>query len=315
MSEKRILQLALVVALMIWAISALPSFACEPDSDTAGKDLKCRNPLPRTPQPTILPVASPTPSPTASPTPQPTATPTATPTAQPTAPPTARPTQSTSVGPNTIAALGNPPSAINPVLISAADYLNNPACFLPTDASATNALGIVERCPPPFLPPRVAPPRPTVAPSPSPTRANANQPKGDSPFTAREMTGEWQTLAGNSQLWYRINNENNFYLNVWMDTYARPGIGFAVFSPEQAQNLNAVTPPKGRGAQQVSDRTHDLWWNGAQAPGIWHVLVTNTTPDPLQYRIGYKPATEERNCRSYWEYLPTGAYVYWTACR
>jgi len=222
--------------------------------------------------------------------------------------------------PVAIASAGNP--VINGAVVSSgsADHTSNLSCFLPDGTVATNALGISETCPPPFLPPRAV--KPVVAPTSAPTPALAatvpitkTQPKGDSPYTARTMTGEWETIDAKASVWYRIDNKSNFYLDVWMDTYGRPGVMFSVFSPEQQNNLSAATAPKGRSAAIKTDPTHDWWWKGAQAVCIWHVLVTNTTAMPMQYRVGNKQSTEERNCRSYWEYLPSGAYVYWTACR
>ena len=141
------------------------------------------------------------------------------------------------------------------------------------------------------------------------------QPRGDLPAMVREMTGNWETIPPGGQVWYRVNNENNPYLDIWMDTYGRPGVTFAVYSTEQMNAWIPATPPKGRSAENRSDPSHDWCWKGAQAMRIWHVLVTNTTTTLMQYRIDYKQSTEQRNCRSYWEYLPTGAYVYWTACR
>jgi hypothetical protein len=115
-------------------------------------------------------------------------------------------------------------------------------------------------------------------------------------------------------VWYRINNENNFYLDIWMDTYGRPGVVFNVYSPEQTNHLSISTAPKGRSGP-AKESGHDWAWRGAQATGIWHALVLNTTSTPMQYRIHYKQTTEDRVCKSYWEWLPTGQYVYWTACR
>ncbi|MCI0477819.1 MAG: hypothetical protein L0Y55_16375 [Anaerolineales bacterium] len=208
-------------------------------------------------------------------------------------------------------------SAGNPV-IGPVDYSASPMCFLPDGSLATNALGIGEDCPPPFLPPRaVKTPAPAIAATASVTATVVAKatPKGDSPHSARTMNGEWETIPSGGQVWYRINNENNFYLDLWMDTYGRPGVVFSVYSPEQINNLSVNTAPKGRSSTAKSDPSHDWWWKGAQANGIWHVLVLNTTSTPMQYRIHYKQNTEDRVCKSYWEWLSTGQYVYWTACR
>lgn len=218
-----------------------------------------------------------------------------------------------------IASAGNPVINSSANISSTIDYSSNPSCFLPDGSGMTNALGIGEACPPPFLPPRAvktATPITTTATAPLTSTVTAKtQPKGDSPYTARTMTGDWETIDPKASIWYRIDNENNFFLDVWMDTYGQPGVTFAVYSPDQINNLSATTVPKGRSAAIKSDPSHDWWWNGAQAVGIWHVLVTSSASTPMKYRIGYKQSTEQRNCHSYWEYLPSGLYVYWTACR
>ena len=280
MRIKYILPVAIFFALGILGLNALPVWACEPDGENLAnglKDPRCR---------LILPANR------------------------------AQAPRAVGGGPVLVASAGSPATNGSVVNSSSPDYSTNPGCFLPDGSNVTNALGISEACPPPFLPPRVVKTA-TLIPTPITSTAviSKTQPKGDSPYTAREMTGNWETLAPQASVWYRVNNENNFYLDVWMDTYGRPGVTFAVYSPEQMNNLSAATVPKGRSAAIKTDTTHDWWWKGAQAIGIWHVLVTNTTATPMQYRINYKPSTEERQCRSYWEYLPSGLYVYWTACR
>ncbi len=196
------------------------------------------------------------------------------------------------------------------VVLGATDYTTSPNCFLPDGSSMTSVTGIGEGCPPPFLPPR-ATPQPT-RPTTTLTPVAKATPKGDSPFSARVMTGEWETIPAGGQVWYRIDNQNNFFLDIWMDTYGKPGVVFSVYSPEQTNNLSASTVPKGRSAP--SKEGHDWGWKGAQATGIWHVLVMNTTNAPMAYRIDYRQTSQDRVCRSYWEWINRDL-VYWTACR
>lgn len=193
--------------------------------------------------------------------------------------------------------------------IGVMDYLTNPACFLPDGFDAVSPLGLKEGCPLPFLPTRIVVKTPVAKATPT-VKAT---PRGDSPYSARTMTGEWETIPPGGQVWYRIDNGNNFFLDIWMDTYGKPGVVFSVYSPEQANDLSVSTPPKGRSAP--SKEGHDWGWKGSQARGVWHVLVINTTNTPMQYRIDYKQSSIERDCRGYWEWLPTGEYVYWIACR
>jgi hypothetical protein len=228
-----------------------------------------------------------------------------------TQPPFTIPAPSVTVTLTKVASANNPSQ-----IVAVSDYMQNPSCFLPDGLGPTNPLGIAERCPPPFLPPRAVAVKlvPTATPTPNAT-PKTTQAKGDAPFSAREMSGEWETIGANQSIWYKVNNQNNFYLDVWLDAYGRTGIGFLAFSPEQANDLSATTSPKGRGAPSKADPSHDLMWRGAQASGTWYFLVTNTTNDAIKYKIGNKQASEDRNCRSYWEYLSTGQYVFWTACR
>jgi hypothetical protein len=282
MQIRKISLLAIVLGLGLFLINVSLAAACDPEGDNFAngtKDPRCRLVLPaiRAQQPARAPSA-----------------------------------------PVAIASAGN--LAINSAGIGsgASDYTSNLGCFLPDGANTTNALGIGEACPLPFLPPRAV--KAVVTPIPAPalavtTTITRTQLKGDTPHTARTMTGEWETIDPRANIWYQIDNKNNFYLDIWMDTYGKPGVTFSVYSPEQSNNLSAATSPKGRNSTVKSDPTHDWWWRGAQATGIWHVMVTNITATPMQYRIGNKQSTEDRNCRSYWEFLPTGQYVLWTACR
>jgi hypothetical protein len=277
---KTLFRIAIFFALGFVWLNALPVWACEPDGENLAnslKDPRCR---------LVLPANR----------------------AQ-------QPARALAGGPVMVASAGSSLPNGGTTDPSSADYSTNLGCFLPDGSSATNALGISETCPPPFLPPRATRVPNSVPTLTASTVITKTQPKGDSPYAARTMTGEWETIGPGQQIWYRVNNENNFYLDVWMDTYGRPGVSFAVYSPAQMNNLTAATAPKGRSAAIKTDTTHDWWWKGAQAMGIWHVLVTNTSTTPMQYRIDYKQSTEERNCWSYWEAIGSNPHVYWTACR
>jgi hypothetical protein len=189
-------------------------------------------------------------------------------------------------------------------------------CLLPEGEGATNALGVADACA--WAPVQIRAVK--VVPTPIPTvKANVpaaplSQPKGDSPGAAMEMSDTWRTLEPGAMHWYRVDNGNNFYLNVWLDAYGKSGITFAMYSPDQRNVLSVDTPPKGRGAPIKNDPSHDLFWAGSQAAGVWYALVRNYNSVPVQYRINYRQATEDRICRSYWEWIGS-SYVYWTACR
>ncbi len=188
-------------------------------------------------------------------------------------------------------------------------------CLLPEGESSMNALGVASQCtwtPVQLRAVKVLPTPPTVkANVPTPARV---QPKGDSPFSAMTMTDQWQTIEAGARQWYKIDNGNNFYLDVWLDAYGRGNLTLAMYAPEQTNHLSPDLPPKGRGGPVKNEPTHDLYWSGAYATGTWYALVTNYNTVPVQYRIGTKQSSTDRNCVSYWEFLPTGQYVLWTDC-
>jgi hypothetical protein len=139
---------------------------------------------------------------------------------------------------------------------------------------------------------------------------------GTYPADGMEPTDTWQTIAPNSSLWFKIGGGiNPQHFDVWLDTHNQDGVNFAVYSPEQYQDISTGVPPKGRGSANKSDLRHDLWWIG-QSPvgGTWYILLTNKTPMAVAYKLGYnRVETPRKKCDSYWEPLG-GSDVYWTAC-
>jgi len=140
---------------------------------------------------------------------------------------------------------------------------------------------------------------------------------GDSPFAAIDITGNWDKIGPNKQQWFKTGVETSFPLRgiIALDAYGKSGINFAVFSPEQAGDLNVATTPKGRGAFNKAIPTHDLIWDGGSPKaGIWYVLLTNSNPVPVDYKfISTFSATDHKSCFQYWEYIGT-AYILWTEC-
>lgn len=187
------------------------------------------------------------------------------------------------------------------------------ACLLPVGDAVSNALGISNLCSVVPVQVRVVKAVPTPAPTVKAVAVAPPLPKGDSPATARPINGDLHTLDAGGVAWYKIDNGNNFFLDVWLDASGRGGITFAVFAPEQINGLSVDTQPKGRGAAAKND-PRDLIWKGSYAMGVWHVLVRNHNPAPVQFKLGTMQSTTDRKCVSYWEWLPTGAYVLWTDC-
>ncbi len=185
-------------------------------------------------------------------------------------------------------------------------------CLLPEGNASTNALGIVDKCP--WLPLDIhiakVVPTPALPLKPTPTPI----PKGDAPESSRIADGNWYNIGPGEKIWHVMDNGNNFYLNVWLDANGSEGIAFGMYAPSQRNGLSVNTQPKGRGAPVRTDKTHDQFWAGSQATGVWYTLVTNYSNAPMQYRIGFQQATEDRNCKSYWEWIGADL-VYWTACR
>lgn len=143
---------------------------------------------------------------------------------------------------------------------------------------------------------------------------------GDSPYAAIDITGNWEKIGPRSQLWFKTGVETSYPLRgvIALDAYGKSGIGFAVFSPEQASDLNVLTTPKGRGASNKSIPTHDLIWDGGSPKaGVWYVLLTNTNPVPVDFKLTSTfSATDHKNCFQYLEHIgsDTGPMILWTEC-
>lgn len=103
-------------------------------------------------------------------------------------------------------------------------------------------------------------PSPTVTPTPGVVAVAANLPRGDSPSSALSATDTWQTLAPGARVWYRLDRVQRSNLKVWLDAYGQKGISMAIYSPEQANTLSVNTKPKGHGAYNRHEPSHDLMW-------------------------------------------------------
>lgn len=168
-----------------------------------------------------------------------------------------------------------------------------------------------------------SPSGPTATPTTDPRR-------GDSPFSAITISGadEWLTINASTKLWYKLGEKTSYplHLQIWLDAYGRPGIGFSVFSPEQANNLNILnvdTKPKGRGTPTKATGHDYLWEGGSANAGTWYVLVSNDNSTPVQYKLNSSfTVTDHKNCYSYWEPPDPDRRAmgetnpwWWTACK
>jgi len=166
---------------------------------------------------------------------------------------------------------------------------------------------------------RARTPTPPPTPIPIPVVAAAKpaaaiaQKSGDSPENAIEINDNEQTIDSGARKWYKIGSDGS-HIDVWMLTYGAPGLGFVVYAPNQ--DIYAPdSKPKGVGTYPNSDPNTLRWAGGSfQQKGNWLALVTNSGSVRQTFKIGSNQSAVGKTCNSYWETLPTGQYVYWTAC-
>lgn len=148
--------------------------------------------------------------------------------------------------------------------------------------------------------------------------ATATAKSGDSPYSAIDITGNWDKIGPKTQLWFKTGVETSYPLRgvIALDAYGKSGINFSVFSPEQASDLNVATTPKGRGAYDRAIPTHDLIWSGGSPKaGIWYLLLTNTNSVPVDFKlISTFSATDHKDCFTYPERINGGPVIIWTEC-
>lgn len=147
---------------------------------------------------------------------------------------------------------------------------------------------------------------------PKPVAVNVvNARRGGSPYDALDPTDSWQTLEAGASVWYKMGEGiDRQHLDIWLDAYGKGGIGFAIYSPDQMNDLSSNPPPKGRGTYNRTEPSHDLYWSGqSPAGGTWYALVTNYNLFGVSYKLGYNRAlTGPRDCGPpYWEWI--GAHV------
>lgn len=170
-----------------------------------------------------------------------------------------------------------------------------------------------------FKPP-APPPTPTrvfVAQAPSaavtPLAVSA-QKAGDSPDTALEITGNPQTIAPGSTLWYKIGI-NGSHIDFWLLAYGQPGLGFVVYAPNQ--NLQSPdTRPVGGGSYPAGDPNTLRWAGGSfRQIGTWFARVTNSTGSTLTYLMGSSESAVEKYCFPRREQFANGGSgLTWTVC-
>jgi hypothetical protein len=161
---------------------------------------------------------------------------------------------------------------------------------------------------------------PTPVPTPAPVQIAVVKPisttlqrTGDSPQNPLEIGDTPFSINPNGRLWFQIGADGS-HMDVWMTTYGVPGLGFAIYAPNQ--DLNAPeTRPKGFGSYSNSD-PNTLRWSGGSFTqrGVWLALVTNDSSKPLSFILSSNQSSVNKNCFSYGEFYPNGTYVTWTEC-
>jgi hypothetical protein len=108
-------------------------------------------------------------------------------------------------------------------------------------------------------------------------------PTGVTPEQAKEPSGEWQYLASNTSVWYKIA-DGGLQLTIWVDANGMGGLALAIYAPGQ-QDLYGT--PIGRGSFNRFE-PHDLFWTGrTRAYGTWYAVVTNHNSSAVPFSLNY----------------------------
>jgi hypothetical protein len=167
-------------------------------------------------------------------------------------------------------------------------------------------------------------PRVVARPAPTPTAVRVavvstpvpaiNPNSGGSPQDALPINNTWQIVNANQVKWYRIDNGKNFYLTVYVDTKDKKTIRMSAYAPDQAGELSLSTQPKGWADPWKESTAHDYVQNIKHGEGVWHFVVHNNNPFPVEHRLSTTGAGDDRTCKSFWEVDVYGRNVYWTDC-
>lgn len=105
---------------------------------------------------------------------------------------------------------------------------------------------------------------------------------GENPGLAMTPTGEWQYIAPQSSVWYKIS-DGGLQLTVWIDANGLNGLAMEIYAPDQTD----WSKPIGRGSFNKFE-PHDLFWTGrSRAIGSWYAMVRNDNPIAIPYNLNY----------------------------
>lgn len=161
-------------------------------------------------------------------------------------------------------------------------------------------------------------PAPTIAPTPVPAAPQVIAHwAGSSPADALEANGAWQTLDSRASAWYVVGTAvgTGVRMEVWLDASDISGLDMSIYAPNQLDNLNGSAAGHGTTDKFAPGRLHWSGGGSSAVAGNWYARISNSGSSSVQYKVtSDQQQIAPKNCESYWEYLPSGAYVYWTAC-
>jgi hypothetical protein len=130
-----------------------------------------------------------------------------------------------------------------------------------------------------------------------------------SPQNALMPDGSPHILAAGASVWYKVGKGGE-HIDVFLDSPLLSGMVLQIYAPGN------LSDPVGQGTLQKG--TGRLAWAGGHwnSDGDWMARVTNNNPLPANYTLTSSVRDiSNKSCYGYWEYLPTGQYVYWSECR
>ncbi|MBI5650027.1 MAG: hypothetical protein HZC40_06190 [Chloroflexi bacterium] len=167
-------------------------------------------------------------------------------------------------------------------------------------------------------------PRVVARPAPTPTAGRVavaatpapaiNPNTGGSPQDAVPIDNKWQIINANSAKWYRIDNGVNFYMEIFMDTKNHETLRFAAFAPAKSGDMSVTSQPTGRSSPFKDNPQHDFFYRATHAEGVWHLVVQNDNPFPVEHRLSSNAAGDDRSCKSFWRIGSDGKPFWYTDC-
>jgi len=193
-----------------------------------------------------------------------------------------------------VCALGFALVAVNPAFACEPRSETDPRCEMPR--------------PKPRVYARVVP---TATPAPKPT---VNPNAGGAPGDALPIESKWLTIGANQAKWYRIDNGQNFYMDVWLDSKGKQPLTMKAFSPAKSNDLGVNSPMTGQAHPAKDTIEHDYLYRATHAEGVWHLVVINYNAFPVEYRVSLVINADDRQCRTFLRMSSDGNPYLYTDC-